>query len=148
MNKKKLLSLLLLVVIICAASLVLTACNNSDIMTVNATVIVGDAVYSIQNFESSTNASVDVLLIYLTENKDLHIKYTESAYGKYITEIGALAPQYPDWICFYTSVESDKDITEFATTIEYNGTTLYNAGVGVSSAKIMDGGIYAFKVIA
>lgn len=148
MYKKKLLLLLLVVAIVCATSFALAACNDPDVMTVNATVIVGDTVYNIQDYKCSTNASVDVLLSYLTENKDLHIKFTESAYGKYITEIGTLAPQGTDWICFYTSVESDKDITAYATTIEYNGTTLYSAGVGVSSAKIVDGGVYAFKVVA
>lgn len=146
MNKKRLLSLLV-VLIMCATAIALVACANPDTMVISATVLIGDEVFNIEKLECASNSTAEILLEYLVENNDLNLKYTESAYGKFITEIGSLIPQGSQWISFYTSVESDKDITEYATTIKHGDTTLYSAGVGVSSAKLVDNGLYAFKLI-
>lgn len=146
MNKKKLLSLLI-VLIMCATAIALVACSNPDSMVISAAVIIGEEVFNIEKLECTSNSTAEILLDYLVENNDLHLKYTESAYGKFITEIGSLIPQGSQWISFYTSVESDKDITEYATTIKHGDATLYSAGVGISSAKLVNNGLYAFKLI-
>ena len=51
------------------------------------------------------------------------------------------------WIYIYTTVEEDIDVSEYATTVEYDGLTITSAGVGASSLKIVDGATVVIGLI-
>lgn len=59
--------------------------------------------------------------------------------GTMLYSVGSLAPQAPVYIYLYTSVEADFDTSAYATTIDYDGKTLGNSGVGALDMSIEDG---------
>ena len=56
----------------------------------------------------------------------------------FLTKVGALSPDASkiEFICIYTSVEKDKDVSEYAQTIDYKGVKLTTSGLGISSMNI------------
>ena len=65
------------------------------------------------------------------------IPYTMS--GTMITGAGGLTQSGNVYIYLYTSVEKDKDVTVWATELEYKGKTLVNSGVGILDMTVEDG---------
>lgn len=155
---KKLLALLIAAV--AAACLGLSACNFNVYLTDadfamegKATVVVAAAEtveYEIDLKEIKKGESAYSLLTYLVENKNLSMNCSFSAYGAYINSFGDPLDENknlnPDamnreYICVYTNVEKDFDVSAYKTTVEYNGTTLTSSGVGVSSMSVVDGAV-------
>lgn len=90
---------------------------------------------------------VMAILVYLKENKGLHLIYSESAYGAYITEIGNFKEGNGEYVYFFTSVEKDYDVSEYAQAVNYKGQTLTSSGVGVSQMSVEeDAVIYIGKI--
>lgn len=55
-------------------------------------------------------------------------------------KVGSLAPTAPDEsIYLYTSVTADFDVSQYATTIDFDGKTLTNSGVGAADMTVEDG---------
>ncbi len=52
------------------------------------------------------------------------------------------------WIYVYTSVAADADVSQYATTVEYNGQTLTSSGVGASDMHIEDGAVIYIGLIS
>ena len=67
------------------------------------------------------------------------IPYTMS--GTLITSAGGLTQDTSAgvYLYLYTSVEKDKDVTQYMTTIDYKGETLTSSGVGILDMTVEDG---------
>lgn len=88
------------------------------------------------------------IMEYLRDNEGLHFVTESGAYGAYITEIGDLKPDSGknEFIAIYTSVEKDFDVSEYATTIKYDGRTLTSSGLGISSMSTEEDAIIYFEI--
>lgn len=95
----------------------------------------------IENCESP----VDVLE-YLRVNEGLNY----SMNGTMISAIGELENDFSEskYICIYTSVVSDFDVSEWASTVEYGGKTLTSSRFGLDQMTITNGAIIYFTVIS
>lgn len=54
-------------------------------------------------------------------------------------KVGSLAPTAPEYIYLYTSVTADFDVSQYAKTIDFDGKTLTNSGVGAADMTVEDG---------
>ena len=79
------------------------------------------------------------VLEYLKNNNNLTYTSQESAYGAYLTQVNSLKEENGNYIYLYTDVEKDFDVSEYATTVDYDGKTLTNSGVGVSQMSVKEG---------
>ena len=70
------------------------------------------------------------------EENPLHLVKESGMYGAFITEIGSIKQDASAgaYVMVYTSVATDS--YEGAPTLEYNGQTLYQSGVGVSDMTV------------
>ena len=136
---KKTLSLLLILAL--TLSLALTACKDSSDGTV--TVVIGTEVPTEHELEYKADDITNGLLSVL---ELLEIEYTES-FGM-LSSVGDLAPEPPIYIYIYTSVESDFDVSEWAVSMTYDGTSLTSSGVGAKDMKIEDGAIIYIGTIS
>ena len=59
----------------------------------------------------------------------------------FLTSVGDLAPEPPEYIYLYTSVESDFDTSEYAKTMTFGDTELCGSGVGANDMSIVPGAI-------
>ena len=59
----------------------------------------------------------------------------------FLTSVGDLAPEPPEYIYLYTSVESDFDTSEYAETMTFGDTELCSSGVGANDISIVPGAI-------
>lgn len=138
----------LLLLALCITGLI--SCSDGESMTGNVSVVVSDTEYSVDLSlvkRDGSTYNVDDVLLYLKENKNLHLKYTIETFGMYITEIGTLKVEANnEFIAVYTSIESNKDVSDLAKTITHNDTTLYNAGLGVGGLDLADGAVYLFRL--
>ena len=68
----------------------------------------------------------------------------------FLESVGELKNDYTagKYIYIYTSVESDQDVSEYATTVEYEGKTLVSSGVGANKMKIVDGAVVYIGLIS
>ncbi len=83
----------------------------------------------------------------LKEQGKLALEYEESVTGAYLTKIGTLQNSGNKYIYVFTSLESDKDVSEWATSVEYDGIMLYSSGLGVSEMSLKDGTVIYFNTI-
>ena len=105
-----------------------------------------DSVYAIDSEAQGVYTLADALL-YLRDNEGVVYEYSDSTYGVYISRLGDICPVgYSQWVSVYTSVESDKDVSEHAESIQYEGHTLYSSGFGVSSMSLEEGCIIYFTL--
>ena len=112
----------------------------------------------------NTDGSYDVFDAYLekVENKDegakgivehlnngedgLYLEMTDGPYGAYISAIGNIKESSSEglYVMVYTSVAADS--YEGATTVEYNGITLYQSGLGLSGMTVDEGTVILFRL--
>ena len=80
------------------------------------------------------------------EENSLYLEMTDSTYGAYVSAIGSIKEDFTakKYVIVYTSVASDS--YEGAPTFDYEGTTLYQAGVGLSSMNVESGTIVLFRL--
>ena len=151
---KKLLSILLVLVAIFA----FCACGSEEREiyqdgNAKATVVIySDEAYTTYNVKISSldNATVLGAMEYLHKEKDVALTYSTSEYGAYVTEFGPLKEDGANskYVLFWTSVQSDWDVSAYATEREFEGTKLVSSGLGVSTAKLEDGAIIYFELVA
>lgn len=81
------------------------------------------------------------VLEYLKEAENLTYTAEDSGYGAYLTAVGDLAQDSAagKYIMLYTSVAEDADVSQYATTVTYDGRTLTSSGVGASSMHMRAG---------
>ena len=66
-------------------------------------------------------------------------KIRYDAQDGFLTSVGGLTPAAPEYIYLYTSVETDFDVSQYPSTIDFDGKTLTNSGVGAAEMTIKDG---------
>ena len=100
---------------------------------------------ALEKVENKEEGAFGVLEALRADKRDpLHLKVEDGAFGAYITEIGDLKNSGGGYIMVYTSNKTDS--YEGAPTVAYNDTTLYQAGVGVSSMTVGEGCVILFRV--
>lgn len=102
------------------------------------TVVVGETAYTVELSEVTVNNGLLSILEYLKETQGLVYETRSDSYGTMIIKANELEENSATgtYIYIYTSVTKDYDVSEYATTKEYNGTTLTNSGVGASLMSI------------
>ena len=82
----------------------------------------------------------------LREENPLYLEMIDSTYGAYVSAIGSIKESGVDkmYVIVYTSVATDS--YEGAPTVDYEGTTLYQAGLGLSGMNVEAGGIILFRI--
>ena len=146
--KRKIISLVLALMVV-FAMLSMTACNDNQgsqdnqgtTLPQSATMkLVLDAdspiSYTVELDKVETDKGVISILEYLKNEKGLEYESDDSGYGAFLTKVGHLEQSGNTYIYLYTSVEEDMDVSEYATTIDFVGTTLYSSGVGASEMTI------------
>ena len=80
---------------------------------------------------------------YLANEGLLSYKADDTGYGAFLTEVGDLKQDAASgtYIYLYTSIESDQDVSAYATEKVWNGITLVSTGVGITSMKVENGAI-------
>lgn len=80
------------------------------------------------------------------DKNPLYLEMQDSTYGAYVTAIGDIKENGAEgkYVMIYTSVASDS--YEGAPTVDYNGTTLYQSGLGLSGMSIADGTTILFRI--
>ena len=80
------------------------------------------------------------------EKNPLALEMVDSTYGAYVTAIGSIREDSAakTYVIVYTSVATDS--YEGAPTVEYEGVTLYQAGLGLSGMKVEAGTVILFRL--
>lgn len=119
-------------------------------VTIVVAPIEGEATeYKVDLSDIDEGGGVVAILDYLQANEGLDYTSEDSGYGAYLTKVGDLQQNYAtgEYIYIYTSVAKDFDVSEYASTVEYQGKTLTSSGVGVSSMSVEDGAIIYITII-
>lgn len=146
MNKKRLIAIALTLSLVLSLVFAFAACTNDDNASKEGTCKIvfltkdGEATeYTVDLADLQDKYTVDAALDNISENKGVELKYTESAAtGRYYTQIGNIAENgnQGEYIYFYTSVEKDISVDQYATEIEYDGKTYVSSGVGASLMSV------------
>lgn len=147
MNLRKRLTAMLLVIL--CITLTLVGCAPAPI-----TPDAGTCTLVLSDGENATEYSVDLaaltsgdgampIITHLEQTRGLTYSKTNGMYGAYLTAIGSLKENSAEgtYLGIWTSVEADFDVSEYATTVDYNGKTLVSSGVGISQMTIEDGAV-------
>lgn len=152
--KKKILALLLALVI---GLLALTSCDIlwgdvADEGKVTVVVENADGTYEVHdaNLSKVENKSEGAkgIIEHLNKNSNLYLEMVDSTYGAYISAIGSIKESFADnkYVMVYTSVATDS--YEGAPTVQYEGVTLYQAGLGLSGMTVDAGTVILFRLEA
>lgn len=76
----------------------------------------------------------------------LYLEMVDSTYGAYVSAISSIKESASEkmYVIVYTSVATDS--YEGAPTVQYEGMTLYQAGVGLSTMTVNEGGVILFRL--
>ena len=152
--KKKILALLLALVI---GLLALTSCDIlwgdvADEGKVTVVVENADGTYEVHdaNLSKVENKSEGAkgIIEHLNKNSNLYLEMVDSTYGAYVSAIGSIKESFADnkYVMVYTSVAADS--YEGASTVQYEGVTLYQAGLGLSGMTVDAGTVILFRLEA
>ena len=118
--------------------------------------------YTVDLTEYTDKNSVEDVINGLAESSDLYYEGYKGGYGMFYTALGyrTLNGEYEQtqyilqqnpaegkYIYVYTTVQADKDTSNYKTEIDYNGITLTNAGMGISNMHLEDGATVYFTYI-
>ena len=86
------------------------------------------------------------LIEHLSQNNGLKVDMIEGVYGAYVSAIGSISESSVDgiYVMVYTSVKTDA--YEGSPTVEYEGVTLYQSGVGISDMSVAQGTVILFRL--
>jgi len=149
--KTKVGKILPLLLIIAMTALALTACFGGVDDSGSCTVVLvnGDDVQEYSVDLAKVTGDEGLFSVLEALNKDgMPLVTADGAYGKELKSVGSLNPDAAahEYICIYTSVESDFDTSAYFEEAEYKGTRLGTSGLGASSMKIVDGGIFYLAI--
>ena len=152
--KTRILSLLLVVVI---SLLAMTSCGLiygevADQGDVTVVVENADGTYDVyktylEEVENKKEGAKGVIEhLNKREKNPLSVEMVDSTYGAYVSAIGSIKEDgaAKTYVMVYTSVAADS--YEGAPTVEYEGITLYQAGVGLSGMKVEAGTVILFRL--
>ncbi len=149
---KRKITALMLVVLVIASVFSMTACTDNgdnqgstttttteNVKVETMTLVVGTetpTVYTVELDEVETDKGIMPVLEYLKTTKGLDYASDDTGYGAFLTKVGELEQKDNSYIYLYTSVEKDKDVSQYATTVEFEGKTLCSSGVGASEMTV------------
>lgn len=149
---KKILSLILAV----AMMLLLVACGAEVGEEGDVSLVVEnrDGSYDVYKvyLEDVTNKEEGVygVVEFIMQRKENPITadIVDSSYGAYVNSIGSLTPDASknEYVCLYTSLEKDFGTWDGVKSVVYEGVTLKEAGVGLSSMSIEKGTVVLFRI--
>lgn len=127
-NKSKLLSLVIILVLVVAFALVACVPQENNPQEGTCTIVVGEKAYTVDLSKVTVTDGLFSVLDYLKDSQGL----TYSATNGYFNSIDSLSnnSDTSEYIYIYTSVKADFDVSEYASTKEYNDVTLTSSGVG------------------
>ena len=139
--------ILTLALALCLMLCALTSCF-SKIGSGKATIVVAGeetVAYTVNLGKVEGERGLVSVLDYLKEKEGLDYSIT----GTMLDYVGDVKNDYEkgEYVYVYTSLERDKDVSQYATSVEYNGTTLTSAGVGALEMSIDDGTIIYIGII-
>ncbi len=152
---KKLTLIIVTIALLCTLSLALFACTdpaNSDDNTGTMTLVLLEDDYveeftvDLDKLAASEQNSEGLLAVldYLKQTEDL--TYTTDASG-FLTQVNEIKQEGNKYIYLYTSVAKDEDLTQYASSIEYNGKKYPNSGVGAKEMTIEKDCVIIISVI-
>ena len=149
---KKILSLILAV----AMMLLLVACGGEVGEEGDVSLVVEnrDGSYDVYKvyLEDVTNKEEGVygVVEFIMQRKENPITadIVDSSYGAYVNYIGSLTPDASknEYVCLYTSLEKDFGTWDGVKSVVYEGVTLKEAGVGLTSMSIEKGTVVLFRI--
>ena len=149
---KKILSLILAV----AMMLLLVACAGEVGEEGDVSLVVEnrDGSYDVYKvyLEDVTNKEEGVygVVEFIMQRKENPITadIVDSSYGAYVNSIGSLTPDASknEYVCLYTSLEKDFGTWDGVKSVVYEGVTLKEAGVGLTSMSIEKGTVVLFRI--
>lgn len=151
--KRRAVGILLSFVIILSMLMNVCSCKKTgdvaDSGTATVVVAVGEDVRSYTVLLDGIDGSLGAiaLLDYLKGKGELDYTAIDSGYGPYLTAVGHLTenPSEGIYVGIWTSVEADQDRESiFASSVEYNGNTLYSTAVGMQELNVPAGAIIYF----
>ena len=98
----------------------------------------------LESVQNKSEGAKGVLEHLNQRNDGLYLVMEDSTYGAFITEIGSIKQGDGAYVMVYTSLESDSYAG--APTVEYEGITLYQSGVGLSGMTVDSGIIILFRL--
>ena len=151
--KKRILAAVLLLALTLTA---LCSCFGSVAERGDVTVVIEnrDGSYTeykvyLEKVENKSEGAVGILEnLSKREKNPLPLDMSNGPYGKFLNSIGTLTPDASEneFISIYTSVEKDFGTFLGAEEIDYGGTLLKSAGVGMSSLTIESGTVILFRI--
>lgn len=92
---------------------------------------------------------LDDLIFYLTGKGVLTASSSDTGYGTFFTAVGDLVQdaQKGHYIYIFTGLNDYIDVTEWASTVTYNGEVLTNASLGASALPLSDGAVYLITLV-
>ncbi len=103
--------------------------------------------YTVEMSKVDTTKGVIGLFDYFKANTNFDYVGSEGPYGLFLTKVCFLeVKEKNDFICIYTSVEKDKDVSEYAQTIDYKGKKVTTSGLGVSSMHLEANAVVYFNL--
>lgn len=107
-----------------------------------------DVYYAFLEDVENKNEGAKGIVEHMNTRKEntLALTMVNSTYGAYVSAIGGIAENGAEamYVIVYTSVATDS--YEGAPTLVYNGTTMYQAGVGLSGMSVEEGTIILFRL--
>ena len=95
----------------------------------------------LRDFKKSDSV-IDVLDYLKSEGK---LDYEVS--GTMVTKVGNLKNEGNGYIYFYTTVEEDVDVSEYATSVQYGEISITSSGVGAESMHLENGAIVYIGIL-
>ena len=143
MKKTKILRVLAIIMALCLTATIFMGCTRKESVNGYCTVVLGNAnqtAYTVDLDKVTIDNGLISLLDYLKKAEGLTYSCDPSGFLTVVADV----KQDTDtgvYIYIYTSVEKDQDVSQYATTMTYNGLTLVNAGVGAKDMTIEDGAV-------
>ena len=141
-------ALVVLAISLCSCSILFGSVDEQGDVTV--VVENTDGTYSVygvylEKVDNKSEGAKGILEYLNTRDDSLYLEMVDSTYGAYVSAIGNIRENPADgiYVMVYTSVATDS--YEGAPTVDYNGTTLYQSGVGLSGMNIEAGTVILFR---
>ena len=146
----------ILALILCITTLLLSlaSCKKkiAEEGDVTVAIEVEDGEYEVymtylENVENKNNGALGVLEnLRDRESNPLHVVYSKSSYGAFVTEIGPLKQNDSagEYVMIYTSVETDSYAD--APTVTYGEALLFASGIGISMMTVNAGTVILFRL--
>ncbi len=98
------------------------------------------------NVTNKKEGAVGVVNYLAASDTDFTIEMNDTGYGAYVTGVNSIEEDSSAgmYVIVYTSRQEDS--YQGSPTYDYEGTTLYQAGVGLSSMRVEDGTVILFRL--